>query len=51
MSEQISQLHHSRMDELRLKVKKEALVAAKTKATALVEAVDATLGQVLTIQE
>lgn len=47
----ISQLHHSRMDELRLNVKTEALKAAKTKAKALVEAVDASLGPVLTIQE
>ena len=47
----ISQLHHTRMDELRLKVKKEALVAAKTKAKALVEAVNADLGPILTIHE
>lgn len=47
----ISHLNHTNMAELRLLVKKEALLAAKVKAKVLVEAVDAKLGQILSINE
>ena len=47
----ISYLGHSKMSEYRLKVKTEAVVAARKKATAMVEAAGASLGHPLTITE
>ena len=47
----ISHLSHTKLTDYRLEVKKEALLAARNKAKALVEVVDAQLGEVLTINE
>lgn len=47
----ISKLTHSRLPEFRLDVKKKALLAAKTKAEALLSVVDSRLGKALFIRE
>lgn len=50
-SQRISKLTHSRLPELRLDVKKQAMLAAKNKAQALLGVVDSKLGKALLITE
>lgn len=50
-SQSISKVTHSRLPELRLNVKKQALLAARNKAEALLSVVDSKLGKPLFIKE
>ncbi|MEM9859939.1 MAG: SIMPL domain-containing protein, partial [Bacteroidota bacterium] len=47
----VAEISHSRIDEIRLELKAEALKNAKNKAKYLLEAVDETLGSAVEIQE
>lgn len=50
-SQRISKLTHSKLTEFRLDVKKQALLAARNKAEALLSVVDSKLGKALLIRE